>query len=131
MNQGRFGLVLLMLVFSSLLGCGLQSDGPTSKQTSRLMDELRAQTALKAKLQGDVETLRAELAQLKEEADGHRYDLSVLVAENDSLALEVRELRRERDVHAANLAQLRQGIKTLLNQAEACLPMERDTTAAR
>lgn len=131
MKQGRFGLVLLLLSFFSFLGCGLQTDAPTNKQTHRLMDELRAQTALKSKLQQELDERKGDVAKLQEEADAARSDALALLAENDQLVSELRELKKERDAQATALSQLRKGMKHLLDQAEASLGTPKDATAAR
>jgi uncharacterized protein YjiS (DUF1127 family) len=130
MRQGRFSLVVLTLAFSSLLGCGLQSESPSAKQASRLMDELRTQTALKARLQQEEDRTRAELAKLSEEAARQQMDLAMLLRDNEYLADEVSELKKERDAQTTAMLQLRQGIKNLLEQAEASLSIKPDRAAA-
>ena len=130
MKQGRLSLVMLTIALASLLGCGLQSDSASGRQTSRLMDELRAQTALKARLQQDVDQARADLTKLHEEADALRSDMTLLLDDNENLASEIRDLKRERDGHVSSLRELHKGIKSLLEQTEACLPTNRGTVAA-
>ncbi len=128
MNRKRFSLVMLMLFMSTLVGCGVQTDQTQTRQHHRLFDEIRSLTATRNQLQSDLKNAREEAATLNDVLLQVQLDNEAMHAEIMQLRQERSELKRhlanrtnERDQHAASLQELRQGIKVLLDRADASL----------
>ncbi len=128
MNRKRFSLVMLMLSMFMFVGCGVQSDGTQARSNHRLFDEIRSLTAARNQLQSDLRALKEEMAalndmvlQMQSDNDNLYAELQLIRHDRNELKKQLTNRTQERDQHAASLQELRQGIKVLLDRADASL----------
>lgn len=132
----RFLVVVVMLAGSwGLSGCQ-EAVGP--QRVARLQQEIKAIQSARDGLRRDLEAARRDLATAHSELESARRDLRQQQEEIESLKQEVARLQQdradlqealasrtqERDLHAQALAELRAGIKILLDRVEVRLGSE-------
>lgn len=132
----RFLVVIVVLAGSwGLSGC---QDAVGPQRVARLQQEIKAIQSARDGLRRDLEAARRDLMAANSELDNARQELRRQQEQIESLKQEVAHLQQERvdlqealasrtherDVHAQTLAELRAGIKILLDRVEARLGSE-------
>jgi chromosome segregation ATPase len=123
----------LVLVLVALVGCwGLAGcqEGACPARTARLQEELKAVQQAREGLRRDLDACRHDLAERQEEIARLQLQVVQLQQERDELKQTLVSRTQERDLHAAALADLRTGIKSLLEKVEAQLSPDRSLPAA-
>lgn len=128
MIRQRFVLVLVALVGCwGLAGC---QDGTYPARTARLQEEVKAAEQARDGLRRDLDACRVDLAQRQDEITKLQQQVAQLRQERDELKQTLSSRTQERDLHAAALADLRTGIKSLLEKADAQLKPEKSAPPA-
>lgn len=117
MNR-RAAVVCAFLIPMTIWGCSRNPSAGTTADMARLQEEVK-------KLAADREQLRKELKTGITEKDALAHEVGRLrpvVAERDHLRKELAACASERDTNLTNLDELKKGLKSLVDRAEAMAP---------
>ncbi|HMP04366.1 MAG TPA: hypothetical protein PKD86_17055 [Gemmatales bacterium] len=119
MLRQRLGIVLLGLCGCFVLvGCQ-DSSWPT--RNARWSEEIKALTATRDDLRRDLDACRQDLVMRQEAIEQLRRELAQARQEKAEVQRELADRTQERDSHAAALTDLRQGLLSLIEKADAQL----------
>lgn len=116
MSRMRIGFVCALLGTLAIWGCA-QKPSSDSGKSGKLQDELRAMTAQRDQFSREVRSLKEEQDRLKEEL----AKIRLVVKERDELRRELAARTAERDAGVAQVEQIRKGLRSLMEQADAAL----------
>ncbi len=123
MTSTRVGCVLALLATLTIWGCAENSakeasaSAERSAKLTRLQDEVRNLTSQMTTLRQDLNVALRDKDNLETEV----AQLRVVVKERDELREQLATRTGERDAGVAQLEQLRQGLRSLMEQADAAL----------
>ncbi len=111
MTRARVGLVLAVLSTVAIWGC---AQNP-SESKAQLQEEIGNLTGARDRLQSELKTAKGEVARLQTEVQALRR-------ERDDVQTQLAARTAERDAQSSALDQLRKGLRSLMDQAEAAIP---------
>jgi hypothetical protein len=123
MTSTRVGCVIVLLATLSIWGCAQNSAKEQSAAADRAAKLTRLQEDVR-NLSGQVEKLRVDLAAATRDKEALQQEvaqLRLVVKERDELRDQLQVRTGERDAGVAQLETLRNGLRALMEQADAAL----------
>ncbi len=123
MNSTRIGCVIALLATLTIWGCAQNNAQEASAAAERAAKLARLQEEVR-NLTSQVDTLRKDLnvaLRDKDDLESEVAKLRLVVKERDELREQLTVRTGERDASVTQLEQLRQGLRALMDQADAAL----------